>query len=77
MPASVEEAQKALDMARMRLADPAAAQDLATGDKLTEARYGRPGQAMTSSLDFCLQQQDPEVRTLLGRASMSEQSCVL
>ena len=57
----MEEAQSSLDKARVRLADPAAAQELASDDKAWEARFGRPGQAMTASLDFCLQQQDPEV----------------
>ena len=62
----MEAAQKALDMARVRLADPAAAQELASHDKALEARFGRPGQAMTASLDFCLQQQDPEVTAVIS-----------
>ena len=52
-------------MARVRLADPTAAQELASDDKACEARFGRPGQATTASLDFCLQQQDPEVGGLI------------
>ena len=68
VPASEAEAQQALDVARVRLADPAAAQDLAADSAAVEARFGHRGDAMTASLDACLQQQDSEVRcfTVLG-----------